>query len=132
VPPAADPGAAREAVAALDAMRARVASVEEDLFAALAVLGEPLPQRTLDDWLDQAVDALRAVAEEAVTQRSVLSRYAVGPAASEPGPAASEPAPAASRRGAAAGGRGSASGGRGSASVGRDSASGGRSPEADR
>jgi hypothetical protein len=78
VPPAADAGAAREAVDALDALRARAAAVEEDLLAGLAVLGEPLPQRAVDDWVDQVVDTLRAVAEEAGTQRELLGRYAAG------------------------------------------------------
>ncbi|HYN30262.1 MAG TPA: hypothetical protein VES95_10400 [Dermatophilaceae bacterium] len=79
MPAAADPGAAGDVVAALDALRARAAAVEEDLLACLAVVGEPGPQRVLDDWLDQGVDALRALAEEAAAARSVVARYAVAP-----------------------------------------------------
>jgi len=59
---------------ALRRLAERGRAVEDDVLAGLAVLGEPVPQRTLDDWLDQAADTLRAVGEEAAAQERLLGR----------------------------------------------------------
>ena len=58
---------------ALRRLAERGRAVEDDVLAGLAVLGEPVPQRTLDDWLDQAADTLRAVGEEAAAQERLLA-----------------------------------------------------------
>lgn len=50
-------------------------SAEDALFATVPVLGEPLGQRSLDAWVDQCVDVLRAIAdlaEEILDRRTLL------------------------------------------------------------
>ncbi len=60
-------------LAALHRLTERCRAVEDDVLAGLVVLGEPVPQRTLDDWLDQAADTLRALGDEASTQHRRLT-----------------------------------------------------------
>lgn len=50
------------------------ASVEEDLLSCLVVMGEPDAQRTVDAWVDQVVDLLRAVDEVTDHHLTTLSR----------------------------------------------------------
>ena len=86
-----DPERARAALEQLDALRATVASAEDDVLACLVVTGEPRPQRVLDDWLDQVADTLRALGEEAAALSPTIARYAVAPGT--PGTAALGPVP---------------------------------------
>lgn len=51
-----------------------VASVEEDLLSCLVVMGEPDAQHTVDAWVDQVVDLLRAVDEVTDHHLTTLSR----------------------------------------------------------
>lgn len=51
-----------------------VARVEDDLLSSLVVMGEADAQRTVDGWVDQVVDLLRAVDEVALSHRSTLAR----------------------------------------------------------
>ena len=71
-----DPERARAALEQLDALRATVASAEDDVLACLVVTGEPRPQRVFDDWLDQVADTLRALGEQAADLSFALSRHA--------------------------------------------------------
>lgn len=48
--------------------------VEEDLLSCLVVMGEPDAQRTVDAWVDQVVDLLRAVDEVTDHHLTTLSR----------------------------------------------------------
>ncbi|NHA69529.1 hypothetical protein [Phycicoccus flavus] len=73
-----DPQRAAAARARLDALRDVVAAAEDDLLACLVVTGEPGAQRVLDDWLDQAVDTLRAVGEAADKVTAALPAGAPG------------------------------------------------------
>ncbi len=82
------------AVAALRRVRDRVLAVEDDVLSGFAVLGEPLAQRVLDDWLDHAADTLRLLAEEAAVQVRLLSDdLPVRPAEHDPerGPGVARP-----------------------------------------
>jgi hypothetical protein len=56
----------------------RTLHAEDDLFSVIPILGEPVGQRLLDDWVDQAVDLLRAIGESAseLDQRLALARAA--------------------------------------------------------
>ena len=72
MPRAADPTAVTDVLGVLAGLRDRCTAVEDDLFGALAVLGEPVGQRRLDDWVDQAADTVRALAEEATAQAMEL------------------------------------------------------------
>ena len=74
-----DPERARAALEQLDALRATVASAEDDVLACLVVTGEPRPQRVLDDWLDQVADTLRALGEEATALSPTIARYVLVP-----------------------------------------------------
>ena len=67
--PSPDALAAREA---LHRLRGHVGRLEEDLLAALVVLGEPGPQRAVDDLVDQLVDTLRAADESAQARAADL------------------------------------------------------------
>ena len=86
------PEHARAALEQLDALRATVASAEDDVFACLVVTGEPRPQRVLDDWLDQVADTLRALGEVAAALSPTIARYAVAPGASGAPAEPAEPA----------------------------------------
>jgi hypothetical protein len=86
VPLAPDPELARAALSQLDALRATVVAVEDDVLACLVVTGEPRPQRVLDDWLDQVADTLRALGETAADLSPALARYAVAPVSAQPAP----------------------------------------------
>ncbi|GGB85136.1 hypothetical protein GCM10011314_26040 [Knoellia flava] len=57
----------------LEGLSATIASVEDDLLASLVVLGESDPQRSVDGWVDQVVDLLRAVDEVAAQHRTTLA-----------------------------------------------------------
>ena len=92
-----DPEPARAVLARLDAVRAAVASGEEDVLASLVVTGEPRPQRVLDDWLDQVADTLRALGEAADRLAPPLARSAGSPASRSGNPAPSLTPDAASR-----------------------------------
>ena len=56
----------------------RTLHAEDDLFSVIPILGEPVGQRLLDDWVDQAVDLLRAIGESAseLDQRLALAHAA--------------------------------------------------------
>lgn len=58
----------------LEGLSETVAKVEDDLLSCLVVMGEPDPQRTVDAWVDQVVDLLRAVDEVTGQHHSTLSR----------------------------------------------------------
>lgn len=58
----------------LGALSDTVAGVEDDLLASLVVMGEADAQRTVDGWVDQVVDLLRAVDEVAAQHRTTLAR----------------------------------------------------------
>ena len=58
----------------LGALSDTVAGVEDDLLASLVVMGEADAQRTVDGWVDQVVDLLRAVDEVAAQHRATLAR----------------------------------------------------------
>jgi hypothetical protein len=66
------PGQAAPVLQALGRLGARSAGAEDDLLAGLASLGEPHAQRVLDDWLDLAADALRAIAVESGTAAHLI------------------------------------------------------------
>lgn len=51
-----------------------VADLEERLLSCLVVMGEPDAQHTVDGWVDQLVDLLRAVDDITDRHRSTLSR----------------------------------------------------------
>ncbi len=69
----ATPDQAAPVLLALGRLGARSAGAEDDLLAGLSSLGEPHAQRVLDDWLDLAADALRAIAVEADTAAHLLA-----------------------------------------------------------
>jgi hypothetical protein len=58
----------------LRALSDTVAGVEDDLLASLVVMGEADSQRTVDGWVDQVVDLLRAVDEVTAQHRATLAR----------------------------------------------------------
>ena len=58
----------------LGALSDTVAGIEDDLLASLVVMGEADPQRTVDGWVDQVVDLLRAVDEVTAQHRATLAR----------------------------------------------------------
>lgn len=47
---------------------------EDDLLSSLVVMGEADAQQTVDGWVDQLVDLLRAVDEVSVQHRTTLAR----------------------------------------------------------
>lgn len=51
-----------------------LAGAEDDLLSSLVVMGETDPQQTVDGWVDQIVDLLRAVDEVTVQHRATLTR----------------------------------------------------------
>lgn len=51
-----------------------LAKAEDDLLSSLVVMGETDAQHTVDGWVDQVVDLLRAVDEVAVQHRATLAR----------------------------------------------------------
>lgn len=59
---------------ALGGLCQSLADAEDDLLSCLVVMGEPDPQRSLDGWVDQVVDVLRAVDEVAVQHRATIAR----------------------------------------------------------
>ncbi|EAP97592.1 hypothetical protein JNB_19018 [Janibacter sp. HTCC2649] len=74
VPRPADTPALTQVSAVLEGLSQTVAAVEDDLLSCLVVMGEPDPQRTVDAWVDQVVDLLRAVDEVTGQHLSTLSR----------------------------------------------------------
>ena len=76
MPRPVDTPALTEVSAALEALSGTAAKVEDDLLSCLLVMGEPDPQRTVDAWVDQVVDLLRAVDEVTGQHLSTLSRVA--------------------------------------------------------
>lgn len=87
-----DPERARAARAQLDALRETVTAAEDDVLACLVVTGEPVPQRVLDDWLDQVADTLRALGETAEGLSTALARFAGSAGLPQPSPDAVGPA----------------------------------------
>lgn len=69
-----DPPALPAVSDVLGALSDTVAGVEDDLLASLVVMGEAEAQRTVDGWVDQVVDLLRAVDEVAAQHRATLAR----------------------------------------------------------
>lgn len=69
-----EPPALPEVGDALQALSDSLAAAEDDLLASLVVLGESDAQRTVDGWVDQVVDLLRAVDEVATQHRTTLAR----------------------------------------------------------
>lgn len=68
----------------LQSLSDTVAGAEDDLLASLVVMGETDAQRTVDGWVDQVVDLLRAVDEVATQHRSTLARAHARHALREP------------------------------------------------
>lgn len=72
-----------EASAALADLSRTLTSAEDDLLSCLVVMGEPEAQGSVDGWVDQVVDVLRAVDEvtaaHLVTLSRVTSRQSPGP-----------------------------------------------------
>lgn len=89
VPLGPDPARVRAALDRVQALRDVAAIGEDDLLACLVVTGEPAPQRTLDDWVDQVADTLRAISETVDDLAPVLARHAAG--RSLPGSLARDP-----------------------------------------
>lgn len=58
----------------LQSLSEAVTAAEDDLLAALVVMGEPEAQHAVDGWVDQVVDLLRAVDEVATQHRTTLAR----------------------------------------------------------
>jgi len=58
----------------LETLSETVASVEDDLLSCLVVMGEPRAQRTVDAWVDQVVDLVRAVDEVTSQHLATLAR----------------------------------------------------------
>ncbi len=74
MPRPVDTPALTEVSAVLAGVSAAAAGIEDDLLSCLVVMGEPDPQRTVDAWVDQVVDLLRAVDEVTGQHLSTLSR----------------------------------------------------------
>ncbi|MGL4744926.1 MAG: hypothetical protein ACRCXL_11135 [Dermatophilaceae bacterium] len=89
MPRGPEPARARAALACLEGLREVTAVGEDDVLACLVIAGEPAPQRTIDDWLDQVADTLRAIGETVDDLAPVLARHAADP--SLPGSFAREP-----------------------------------------
>lgn len=58
----------------LEGLSGAAATVEDDLLSCLVVMGEPDAQATVDAWVDQVVDLLRAVDEVTGQHLATLSR----------------------------------------------------------
>lgn len=69
-----DSPALTEVSAVLEALSNATAAVEDNLLSCLVVMGEPDAQVTVDAWVDQFVDLLRAVDEVTGQHLSTLSR----------------------------------------------------------
>lgn len=76
VAPVPDLDALASAQAALGRIREAVESIEDELFATLAITGDPDTQRALDAWVDGAVDAARGIGAAATEQRQRLTLHA--------------------------------------------------------
>lgn len=76
MPLAPDARATRAVLDVLSGLGHGLEVVDQEVLACLAVLGEPGPQRVLDDWLDQVVDTVGTLQAEADAQRVALSRFA--------------------------------------------------------
>ena len=63
-----------EVSAVLEGLSDTTAAVEDNLLSCLVVMGEPDAQVTVDAWVDQVVDLLRAVDEVTGQHLSTLSR----------------------------------------------------------
>ena len=87
-----DPQHAATALARLEGLRTTVVEAEDDVLACLVVTGEPRPQRVLDDWLDQVVDTVRALGEQAADLSPGLARHAGAARTTDPmtGPGADQ------------------------------------------
>jgi len=89
VPVTPPPESAGPVLLALSRLRERARTSEAAILDGLAVLGEPVAQRVLDDWLDLAGAATRAVGDEAATQAARLTSSPAGrPMAAAPSPPA--------------------------------------------
>lgn len=69
-----DTPALTEVSVALEDLSHTAAAVEDSLLSCLVVMGEPDAQGTVDGWVDQVVDLLRAVDEVTGQHLSTLSR----------------------------------------------------------
>ncbi|MFC7491650.1 MULTISPECIES: hypothetical protein [unclassified Knoellia] len=69
-----DSPALTEVSGVLEGLSDTAADVEERLLSCLVVMGEPDAQHTVDAWVDQLVDLLRAVDDITGQHRSTLSR----------------------------------------------------------
>lgn len=69
-----DTPALTEVSAVLEGLSGTAAAVEDSLLSCLVVMGEPDAQHTVDAWVDQVVDLLRAVGEVTGQHLSTLSR----------------------------------------------------------
>ncbi len=69
-----DSHALTEVSAVLRGVGTTLADAEDDLLSCLVVMGEPDPQRSLDGWVDQVADLLRAVDEVAAQHRATIAR----------------------------------------------------------
>lgn len=68
----------------LGALSQTATGVEDDLLSCLVVMGEPDAQRTVDAWVDQVVDLLRAVDEVTEHHLTTLSRVSTRHTSMEP------------------------------------------------
>ena len=87
-----DTHALTEASTVLQDVGRALAAAEDDLLSCLVVMGEPDPQRTLDGWVDQVVDLLRAVDEVAIQHRATIARATARHGGAVAAPAPSAPA----------------------------------------
>ena len=72
-----DSSALAEVTRVLEGLSETVASVEDDLLSCLVVMGEPRAQHTVDAWVDQVVDLVRAIGADEQPRPSFPDALAV-------------------------------------------------------
>lgn len=82
--PLPDPRTVATVRAALDAVRRHAIDSEDEALCVLAVVGEPMAQQALDDWIDQFADTLRAMSTAAEEHRETLDHLAPATGAESP------------------------------------------------
>lgn len=75
-----DPDTIAAVVRALDPLRERVADADDDLIALVPDPGDPATRIVVDGFVDAALDACRAVGEEARMEALALRNAALAPA----------------------------------------------------
>lgn len=71
-----DSSALAEVSGVLEGLSQTVTAVEDDLLSCLVVMGEPRAQHSVDAWVDQVVDLVRAVDEVTGQHLTTLARVA--------------------------------------------------------